>query len=595
MTSPYSSLGRDFANYESLTPISFLERAALVFPERRSIIYGQASFTWAQTYSRCRQMASALQQRGIGTGQTVAFLAPNVPAIYEAHFGVPMAGAVLNTLNIRLDATNVAKMLRHGEAEMVFVDEQLLPLLLAALRLLATVPAPSRETETTQMRLPSASALPFRKLKGIVVIPDHEEPYGPTVQLADLSPFGSEIMEYENFLSSGDAKFVWAAPSDELAPIALNYTSGTTSDPKGVVTSHRACCLNSFAACLMMDLSPGTVCLWTVPMFHCNGWNFTWVVAALAGTNVCLRTVRANLVFDAIKRHGVTFFCAVPAVLLTLVNATEEERGEPFKQSVKVLTGGAPPPASILEKTGNMGLEVTHSYGLTETNGPSIVCAWKGAEWDGLPLDERARLKSRQGVKHLGLADVRVCFPGTMDPVPRDGMTIGEVMIRGNTVMLGYLKNKEATKEAFRGGYFHSGDLAVVHPDGYLEIKDRAKDIIISGGENVSSVQVEDAIYRHPSVVEVGVVARPDERWGESPCAFVVLKDPFVSGVPSPSEADIIACCKRHLPGFMVPRTVVFSEPLPRTSTGKLQKFSLRERARKLGTRGSLRDPVSRL
>ncbi|GAB4257616.1 MAG: acyl-CoA synthetase [Deferrisomatales bacterium] len=541
-TNPYEiGLDKTAANHVALTPLSFLKRTAAVYPERPSVIDGERRFTWAETYARCRRLASALRGRGVGLGDTVAIVASNIPAMYEAHFGVPMTGAVLNTINVRLDPEAIAFILDHGQAKVVLVDKMFSEVVAAALQ--------------------RCEARPL-----VVDIDD------PSVE---GRPVGA--IEYEALLAEGSPSFEWALPADEWQAITLNYTSGTTGNPKGVVYHHRGAYLNALGNAVGWNLGSHPVYLWTLPMFHCNGWCFPWTIAAVAGTNVCLRRVAAKDIFDALADHGVTHFCGAPVVLNFLIHAKPEERRE-VPQTVKVMTAGAPPPAAVLATMDEMGFDVTHVYGLTEVYGPAVVCAWK-EEWDARPLEERARLKSRQGVPYHVLEDLQVMDPDTMTPVPADGETLGEVMFRGNIVMRGYLKNPGATQEAFQGGWFHSGDLAVVHPDGYIQLKDRSKDIIISGGENISSVEVEEVLYRHPAVLEAAVVARPDEKWGETPCAFVTLKD-SAQGV---TEHDLIEFCRREMARFKCPKTVVF-DTLPKTSTGKIQKFQLRDRAREMGS-----------
>ncbi|KAH9306678.1 hypothetical protein KI387_011082, partial [Taxus chinensis] len=551
------------ANYTALTPLWFLQRAAQVHPKRKSIIHGSKQYTWDQTYDRCRRLASALARLSIAAGTTVAVLAPNVPATYEAHFGVPMAGAVVNCVNIRLDARIVAFLLEHSKAAAVLVDQDFFPLLQDALRLIR------EKRGTSGFRDPV-----------LVVIEDEACDKGNLERALKMG-----AVKYEDFLAGGDPGFEWRAPEDEWQSMALGYTSGTTSNPKGVVLSHRGAYLGSLGASLAWDMADGCVYLWTLPMFHCNGWCFTWAMAAFCGTSICLRQVTAKGIFSAIAEHKVTHFCAAPIVLNTIVNAAAEDR-VPIPPGVHVMTAGAAPPASVLSLMEEQGFRVTHTYGLSETYGPSTVCAWKD-EWNALPLPRRAALKSRQGVRYLSLEGLEVVNPDTMAPVPADGSSVGEVVMRGNMVMKGYLHNPEANRESFKGGWFHSGDLAVKHPDGYIEIKDRAKDIIISGGENISSLEVENAIYGHPLVLEASVVARPDERWGESPCAFITLKKP-----PSPAPCgngdepalaeDIMKYCRARLPGYMVPKSVVFG-PLPKTATGKIQKHTLRAKVKEMG------------
>ncbi len=540
MTSIFDQhLPRNEANFAALSPLSFIERTAEVYPDRLAIVHGALRQTWAQTYARCRQLASALTKAGISKNDTVAVMLPNTPPMVEAHFGVPMAGAVLNTLNTRLDPEAIAFMLDHGEAKAVIVDPEFSGTMAKALAL---------RTATTPLR----------------VIEVQDALYGPAVQ----SLGGTD---YDAFVASGDATFAWSLPADEWDAIALNYTSGTTGNPKGVVYHHRGAATNAISNVLEWDMPKHAVYLWTLPMFHCNGWCFPWTVAARAGVNVCLRRVDAQAIFDAIRTHGVTHYCGAPIVHGLLVNAPDAMKaGVP--SGVKAMVAGAAPPASMIEGMEKMGFDLTHVYGLTEVYGPATVCA-KHEAWDALDIGERARLNARQGVRYHLERDVRVLDPETMLPVPQDGETMGEIMFKGNIAMKGYLKNPKATDEAFAGGWFHSGDLAVQYPDGYIKIKDRSKDIIISGGENISSIEVEDVLYRHPDVLAAAVVAKPDPKWGETPCAFVELK----AGAQTTPE-DIVAHCKKHLAGFKVPRAVVFGE-LPKTSTGKIQKFELRKQA----------------
>ena len=540
MTSIFDQdLPRNEANYAALSPLSFIERTAEVYPNRPAIVHGDLRRNWAEVFTRCRQLASALQRHGIVKGDTVAVMLPNTPPMVEAHFGIPATGAVLNALNTRLDAETLAFMLDHGEAKVVIVDPEFAEIMLKALSLRkATTP--------------------------LLVIDVEDALYtGPVQRLGSLS--------YEDFLATGDANFAWQLPADEWNAIALNYTSGTTGNPKGVVYHHRGAALNAVSNILEWDLPKHAVYLWTLPMFHCNGWCFPWTVAARAGVNVCLRRVDPQAIFDAIRQHGVSHYCAAPIVHGLLVNAPDSMK-QGLSRGVKAMVAGAAPPASMIEGMEALGFELTHVYGLTEVYGPATVCATQ-AGWELLDIGERARLNARQGVRYHLERDVRVLDPLSLQPVPPDGETMGEIMFRGNIAMKGYLKNPAATKEAFGGGWFHSGDLAVMYPDGYIKIKDRSKDIIISGGENISSIEVEDVLYRHPDVLAAAVVARADAKWGETPCAFVELK----AGATCTAQ-DIVAHCKKHLAGFKVPRAVVFGE-LPKTSTGKIQKFELRKQA----------------
>jgi fatty-acyl-CoA synthase len=535
---PYErDLDKNAANYAPLSPLGFIERAAAVHPDRNAVVYGTVKRSWAETYARCRRFASALTKRGIGLGDTVAVMAPNIPAGFEAAFGVPMSGAVLNAINTRLDADTVAFTLDHGEAKLLIADREFSPVVKRALAKLG---------------------------RGIPVI-DIDDP---------LAQGGERLGEtdYESFLLEGDPDFAWCAPADEWQAIALNYTSGTTGNPKGVVYHHRGAYLNALGEIIVWGMRGHPVYLWTLPMFHCNGWCFPWAITALAGTHVCLRRIDAKAMYDAIADHGVTHMCGAPIVLGMLINATPEERRK-FGRKVEFMTAAAPPPPAVLEAIERLGFHVTHVYGLTEVYGPATVCDWKD-EWNGLPNAEQAALKSRQGNRYPVLEGLMVADPRTRAPVPRDGRTMGEVFMRGNIVMKGYLKNPKATQEAFAGGWFHTGDLGVWHPDGYIDLKDRSKDIIISGGENISTIEVEQVLYRHPSVLEAAVVARPDEKWGETPCAFVTLK----AGASATAE-EIIAFCRENMARFKTPRAVVFG-PLPKTSTGKIQKFALRDRAK---------------
>jgi fatty-acyl-CoA synthase len=539
--SPYDrDLDRNPANHQPLTPLQFLERAAHTFPDRTAIIHGGLRRSYAEFYARTRRLASALAKRGIGRGDTVAVVLANTPAMLESHYGVPMCGAVLNTLNTRLDAATVAFALDHGEAKVLITDREFAPVVKAAL----------------------ASA----SVKPLVVDYDDPEFDGPGEVLGDL--------DYEALLAEGDPAFAWQPPRDEWDAIALNYTSGTTGDPKGVVYHHRGAYLTAVGNVLSAAMGRHPVYLWTLPMFHCNGWCFPWTISVLAGTHVCLRWVRAKAMYDAIADHGVTHLCGAPIVMSTLLNAPAADR-RALPHRVEFITAAAPPPEAVLAAMASAGFNVTHVYGLTETYGPAVVNEWQGG-WDALPEGEQAALKSRQGVRYVPLDALDVLDPETMAPVPADGATLGEVMFRGNVVMKGYLKNPSASAAAFAGGWFHSGDLGVKHPDGYVQLKDRSKDIIISGGENISSIEVEEALYKHPAVQAAAVVAKPDEKWGETPVAFVELKPSEMV-----SAEEIVAWCRANLAHYKAPRHVVFVE-LPKTSTGKIQKFRLREMARQV-------------
>jgi fatty-acyl-CoA synthase len=532
-------LPRNEANFAPISPLSFIERSAEIYPQRLAVVHGKLRRTWQELYARCRQLASALAKQGIGKGDTVAVMLPNTPPMVEAHFGIPMAGAVLNALNTRLDPAAVAFMLDHGEAKAVIVDPEFAGVMAQALKL--------RERKTP-----------------LLVIDVDDELYAGEVQRVGT-------LRYDEFVAGGDPEFAWQPPADEWDAIALNYTSGTTGNPKGVVYHHRGAAVNAISNILEWDMPKHPVYMWTLPMFHCNGWCFPWTIAARAGVNVCLRKVEAAAMIEAIRTHGVTHYCGAPIVHGLLVNASEElQRGLP--RGVKAMVAGAAPPASMIEGMERLGFDLTHVYGLTEVYGPATVCP-KHDEWNELDIGERARLNARQGVRYHLQRDATVLDPATMQPVPPDGETMGEIMFRGNIVMKGYLKNAKATQEAFAGGWFHTGDLAVQYPDGYMKIRDRSKDIIISGGENISSIEVEDVLYRHPAVLAAAVVAKPDPKWGETPCAFVEVK----AGAEVTAQ-DIVAHCKKHLAGFKVPRAVVFGE-LPKTSTGKIQKFELRKRA----------------
>ncbi len=533
-------LAKNQANYTPLTPLTFIERAAAVYPARLAVVHGAYRATWAETYARCRRLASALARRGIGRNDTVAVMAPNVPAMMEAHFGVPMSGAVLNTLNTRLDAETIAFMLRHGGARALITDGELAPVVEKALSLLAVKPL-------------------------VIDIDDAE--YQEGRRIGDLT--------YEALLAEGDPDYAWQGPPDEWDAIALNYTSGTTGDPKGVVYHHRGAYLNAVSNVLGWDMPRHAVYLWTLPMFHCNGWCFPWTVAERAGVNVCLRRVEAKAALDAIRAHRVTHMCGAPIVYAMLVNAPEEMRAG-IDHRIAGQVAGASPPAALIEATDRAGIDLTHVYGLTENYGPASICA-QHDEWANLPLEQRAELNSRQGVRAPMQEALEVLDPETMQPVPRDGETMGEIMFRGNITMKGYLSNPAATDAAFAGGWFHTGDLAVVYPDGYVKIRDRSKDIIISGGENISSIEVEETLYRHPAVMSVAVVAQPDPTWGETPCAFIELKP----GKTATAD-ELRAFCREHMARFKVPKTFVFRE-IPKTSTGKIQKFQLRGVAKSLG------------
>jgi fatty-acyl-CoA synthase len=527
-------LAKDPANWQALTPLDFLDWAGTVFADRTGVIYGEHSCTYGELGRRCRRLASALQSRGVGRGDTVAVMCPNIPPMLEAHYGVPMTGAVLNALNTRLDAASVAFILQHGEAKVLIADSEYAPTVRAALA------AAGRD----------------------ILVVDVVDPNAPGERVGGL--------DYEDLLASGDPAFAWERPADEWQAISLCYTSGTTGNPKGVVYHHRGACLNALGNALVFRLSPQSVYLWTLPMFHCNGWTYTWAVTAVGGTHVCLRRVDPAVIFPLLRDRGITHLCGAPIVLNTLIHAPDEVRVA-FPQTVEVATGGAAPPSPVIAAMERMGFRVLHLYGLTETYGPATWCPPQ----PGWRAGERAARMARQGVRYPTMAGMQVADPDTLAPVPADGRALGEIMLRGHTVMRGYLKNPTATAEAFRGGWYHTGDLAVLHDDGYAEVKDRNKDIIISGGENISSLEVEEVLYRHPAVMEAAVVARPDEKWGETPCAFVTPKP----GVEPPTAEDIIAWCRQHLAHYKAPRHVVFG-PLPKTSTGKIQKFELRERAR---------------
>ena len=532
-----AGLDRNGANYVAMSPLSFIARAADIYPDRPAVLHGTVRRSWAETYSRCRAFASALQGMGIVGGDTVAFMAANTPELFEAHYGVPMAGAVLNALNTRLDAGTIAFILEHGEAKVLFTDREFSETIARAIDML------ERE---------------------IIVI-----------DIDDPSFEGGERLSgktYEDVIASGDPQFVWQLPQDEWQAITLNYTSGTTGNPKGVVYHHRGAYLNAVSNVLSWGMGDAPIYLWTLPMFHCNGWCFPWSMAAVAGTNVCLRHVRVEAIYNAIRAEKVTHFCGAP-IVLNMLNHADDDMKAGIEQAVKVMTAGSAPPAAVIGGMEELGIDVTHVYGLTECYGPSVVSVWH-PKWDNVSMTEKAALKARQGVRGPMLDALMVADPVTMAPCPNDGETIGEVFMRGNNVMKGYLKNPQATQDAFEGGWFHTGDLAVSHEDGYIEIKDRSKDIIISGGENISSIEIEDVLYSHPDILEAAVVAKPDEKWGETPCAFVTLKEGA-----SLSADDIITYCRDRMAHFKAPRVIEFGA-LPKTSTGKIQKFVLRSQAR---------------
>ena len=536
---PYDTdLDRNAANFQPMTPLGFLERAAAVFPAHTAVIHGPLKRSYAEFYARTRRLASALAKRGIKRGDSVSVMLANTPAMLECHYGVPMTQGVLNTLNTRLDAPIIAFSLDHADAKVVIVDREFSKVMKEALALC--------------------------KAKPLLIDYDDPEYSGPGERLGQI--------EYEDFIAGGDPDYAWAMPDDEWDAITLNYTSGTTGDPKGVVYHHRGAYLLAVGNVVTCAMRKHPIYLWTLPMFHCNGWCFPWSLSVVAGTHVCLRAVRAAAMYDAIANHKVTHLCGAPIVMATLLNAPAAEK-KPLPHVVEFFTAAAPPPEAVLAAMKQAGFNVTHLYGLTECYGPAVVNDWH-AEWDALPLAEQAAKKSRQGVRYGALEALDVREPESMAPVARDGETLGEVMMRGNVVMKGYLKNKASTEKAFLGGWFHTGDLGVMHADGYIQLKDRSKDIIISGGENISSIEVEDALYKHPAVAAVAVVAKPDAKWGETPCAFVELKPGAAA-----SADELLQWCKKHLAGYKVPRHVVFAE-IPKTSTGKIQKFKLREMAK---------------
>ncbi len=533
-------LDKNPANYQPLSPLSFLQRSAQIYPNHPSIIHGQRTYTYGQTYERCKKLASSLTKRGLGIGDTVAILAPNIPEMLEAHYGVPMAGAVLNTINTRLDAATIAFILDHGEAKAVLIDREFSNVMSQALSLCKATPI-------------------------VIDIDDSEYSGGELIGEVD----------YEAFIAQGDADFAWKLPQDEWQTISLNYTSGTTGDPKGVVYHHRGAYLLAMGNIITAAMPQHSRYLWSLPMFHCNGWCFTWSMSIVAGTHICLRRVSAANIFAACANHKVTHMCGAPIVMNMMVNASDDEV-KPLSNKTTFFTAAAPPPAATLQAMETAGFDVIHVYGLTETYGPAAINAWH-EEWDELPPVERAAIKARQGVTYPVLQGLSVRNPETMEEVARNGEVIGEVMFQGNVVMKGYLKNPSATKASFAGGWFHSGDLGVWHKDDYIELKDRSKDIIISGGENISSIEVENTLYMHPDVLEAAVVARPDDKWGETPCAFITIKQ----GVPAPEEKEIIDFCRNNMAHFKCPKTVIFTD-LPKTSTGKVQKFKLRELATNL-------------
>ena len=535
-----TGLERNRANYAALTPSDFLERAGATFPEKTAIIHGDLRRSYGDFLNRCRRLADALRKRGIGHGDAVSVLAPNTPAMLESHYGIPMAGAVLNAINTRLDAATISFILGHAESKLVLVDKEFAPVMEEALAQIENPPP-------------------------VIWIDDPLAEGG--------KPLGEK--EYEELLAEGEPAPDWPRPSDEWQSMSLNYTSGTTGNPKGVVYHHRGAYLNAMGNAIAFGLTSASRYLWTLPMFHCNGWTYTWGVTAVGGTHVCLRKVDPALIFEQIAEHGVSHMCAAPIVLTMLIHAPAEQK-KAFSQRVNIATGGAAPPSAVISAMETMGFSVTHLYGLTETYGPSTICAWP-PEWDELDLDAKAQRMARQGVYYPTLEGMRVSNPDTGEAVPADGETIGELCLRGNTVMKGYLKNPKATAEALGDGWFRTGDLAVLHPDGYAEVKDRSKDIIISGGENISSLEVEEVLYKHPKIMEAAVVAKPDDKWGETPCAFVTA----APGAGEIGAEEITAWCREHMASYKTPRTIIFGD-LPKTSTGKIQKFVLRDRAKNL-------------
>ncbi|XP_058100019.1 2-methylpropanoate--CoA ligase CCL4-like [Magnolia sinica] len=553
------SLKPGAANSSPLTPMGFLDRAATIYGSRPSMVYNDMVHTWSQTHQRCIKLASTISSMGIGRGHVVSVVAPNIPAMYEMHFAVPMCGAVLNTINIRLDSRTIAALLLHSEAKLVFVDFQSWSLVKDAVGKLEKPPR-------------------------LILIEDEFEEGGRCLP-SSSPPSPDDQLTYEMLVEKGNPGFRWVRPESDWSPAILNYTSGTTSSPKGVVHCHRGLFTMAISALIEWTVPKQPTYLWTLPMFHANGWSFPWGIAAMGGTNVFVRRFDAATIYAMIIKHGVTHMCAAPVVLNMLANAPESIRQQ-LPHTVHIMTGGAPPPASVLFRIEALGFTVTHAYGLTETVGPVLYCTWK-AEWDLLPAAERAKLKARQGVQALCMDEVDVIDGEMGESVKRDGMTLGEIVLRGSSIQLGYLKDAEMTSKSLRNGWFYTGDVGVMHPDGYIEIKDRSKDVIISGGENMSSVEVESVLYSHPAINEAAVVARPDEFWGESPCVFVSLKEDYQKAEKRVSEKEIIGFCRERLPHYMVPKTVVFEEELPKTSTGKIQKFLLRDKARKLGSSSS--------